>query len=116
MSQDEALRRELEYYKQQLDELTGENLRLDYSASGLRHEVLQKRAGFAILSELQQKIGAHTQISSIFELVVPAVNATLGMERTVVLMPTANDRVYRPAHWLGYRGDEAARLADALVE
>ena len=116
MSQEDALRRELEYYKQQLDELTGENLRLDYSASGLRHEVLQKRAGFAILSELQQKIGAHTQISSIFELVVPAVNATLGMERTVVLMPTATDRVYRPAHWLGYRTGEAARLADALVE
>ena len=115
MSED-ALRQELEYYKRQLDELTGENLRLDYAASGLRHEVVQKRAAFAILSELQQKIGAHTQISSIFELVVPAVNATLGMERTVVLMPTAEEHAYRPGHWIGYRGDEAAKLATARVE
>jgi signal transduction histidine kinase/DNA-binding response OmpR family regulator len=109
------LRQELEYYRRQLDELSGENLRLDYVASGLKHEVLQKRAGFALLSELQQKIGAHTRISSIFELVVPAINSTLGMERTVVLTPSAQEHLYRASHWLGYRADEGVRLAEVSL-
>jgi signal transduction histidine kinase/DNA-binding response OmpR family regulator len=112
----ENLRRELDYYRRQLDELTGENIRLDYVSSGLRHEILQKRAGFAVLSELQQKIGAHKQISSIFELVVPAVNASVAMERTVVLTPTAEEHTFRPAHWLGYAAEDAAKLASASLD
>ena len=50
----ESLRTEVEYYKRQLDDLAGENLRLDYAMSGLRHELQQKRQGFALLSALQQ--------------------------------------------------------------
>jgi signal transduction histidine kinase/DNA-binding response OmpR family regulator len=111
----DRLRRELEYYRGELDSLAGENLRLDYVISGLRHEVLQKRAGFALLSELQQKIGAQRQISSIFELVISAINAALGMERTVVLVPIG-ERVYRPSLWLGYREDEAGRLGALSLE
>jgi signal transduction histidine kinase/DNA-binding response OmpR family regulator len=109
------LRRELEYYKRELDALAGENLRLDYVISGLRHEVLQKRAGFALLSELQQKIGAHRQISAIFEMVVSAINAALGMERTIVLVPI-RENVFRPSLWLGYREDEAGRLGALSIE
>ena len=112
----DPLRRELEYYKRELDTLAGANLRLDYVISGLRHEVLQKRAGFALLSDLQQKVGVHRQISSIFELVVSAVNAALGMDRTVVLSPAGRERTYRPTYWLGYRQDVAAGLPDLAIE
>ena len=66
----ESSRTEVEYYKRQLDDLAGENLGLDYTMSGLRHELQQKRQGFALLSALQQSIGAHKQISSIFEITI----------------------------------------------
>src|SRR4051794_15536989 len=99
---------ELAYYKRQLDELAGENLKLDYTISGLRHAIQQKRQGFALLSALQQSIGAHKQISSIFEITVRAINSTLGMDKTVILSPSGKPNVYRPSQWLGVREEAAA--------
>ncbi|HUF50417.1 MAG TPA: ATP-binding protein [Longimicrobiales bacterium] len=107
----DELNKELAYYKRRVDELAGENLKLDYTISGLRHELKQKRQGFALLSELQPRVGADRQISSIFEATIEAINATLGMDRTVVLAPAEAEHVYRPSHWLGYREDVAEQLA-----
>src|SRR5207248_2759046 len=55
--------RERDYYKRQADELAGENHKLGYAIAGLRQELSQKRQGFALLSELQQSIGAPPQIA-----------------------------------------------------
>ena len=107
----ESLRTEVEYYKRQLDDLAGENLRLDYTMSGLRHELQQKRQGFALLSALQQSIGAHKQISSIFEITIRAINSTLGMDKSAVLSPTDKPNVYRMHQWLGVREEVAASLS-----
>lgn len=108
----EELQKELAYYKRRVDELSGENLKLDYTLSGLRHEIKQKRQGFALLSELQQTVGAEKDVSTIFETTIEAINSTLGMDRTVVLSPTEEEHTYRPAHLLGFREEDAARLAE----
>jgi signal transduction histidine kinase/class 3 adenylate cyclase len=112
----ERLQRELEYYKRQVDELAGESLRLDYTISGLRHDIKQKRQGFALLSELQQSIGIHKEISSIFDVTIKAINSTLGMDRTVVLVPTLRENFYRPSQWLGFRAELAPRLSSLTAE
>ncbi len=101
----EILQQERDHCKGRLDELAGENFRLEYTISGLRVALQQKRKGFALLSELQQSIGAHQQISSIYETMMGAINATLGMDRTVVLTPMEGADDYRPSHWLGFRGE-----------
>ena len=107
----ESLRREVEYCKRQMDELAGENLNLDITISGLRHELKQKRRGFALLSELQQKIRAHKEISSIFEITIQAINTSLGMDKTVVLTPTNEENCYRPSQWLGFQHEEAEQFS-----
>jgi K+-sensing histidine kinase KdpD len=112
----EGLQRELDYYKRQVDVLAGESLRLDYTISGLRHEIKQKRQGFALLSELQQSIGVHKEITSIFDVTIKSINSTLGMDRTVVLAPTHRENFYRPSQWLGFRAESASRLASLTVE
>ena len=107
----DRFRKEIDYYKRQVDALAGEHLKLDYAISGLRHELKQKRQGFALLSELQQSIGAHTQLSSIFDITIRAINSTLGMDKTVVLTPTEQETCYRPSQWLGFfRAESAERL------
>lgn len=108
----EELRKELSYYKRRVDELSGENLKLDYTLSGLRHEIKQKRQGFALLSELQQTVGAEKNVSTIFETTIEAINSTLGMDRTVVLSPTDEEHAHRPTHLLGFRQDDAASLTE----
>src|SRR5215831_14366181 len=112
----ERLSAELGYYKSQLDELAGENLRLDYTISGLRHEIQQKRQSFALLSALQQSIGTHKQISSIFDVTIRAVNATLGMDKSVVLSPTEKPNQYRATQWLGLPEEAASRLISVNLE
>jgi serine phosphatase RsbU (regulator of sigma subunit)/signal transduction histidine kinase len=106
----ERLRQELDYYKRQLDELAGENVRLDYTLSGLRHELKQKRQGFAALSELQQSISTYRQLSDILKAIMQAINSTLGMDRTVVLTPTDVVNQYSPSQWLGFPSESVEQL------
>lgn len=112
----ERLRKEIAYYKRQLTDVAGENLKLDYMLPALRHELKQKREGFALLSHLQQSIGVHKQISTIFEITIAAINATLGMDRTLVLVPTERGNFYRPSHWTGFREDLTVGFPQLLVE
>lgn len=112
----DPVRQELAYYKRQVDALGAENLKRDYEVSGLRHELRQKQQGFALLSQLQQAIGAQTQISSIFETVIRAVNSVLGMDRTVVLTPTERANAYRPSQWVGFREQQAERFSTVEFE
>ncbi|MCA1846426.1 MAG: HAMP domain-containing histidine kinase, partial [Actinobacteria bacterium] len=104
---------ELEYYRRQLDELAGENQQLQLRTIGLGQALEQKRRGFAVLSELQQSVGAHREVSSIFEI---TLNAIRGMERTVVLTPTAEKGHFRPAHWVGVHPETAERLRELDLE
>ena len=111
---------ELAYYKRRVDELAGENFRRDYEISGLRKEVKQKRQAFSLLSHLQQTIGAQKEISNIFARVLVAVNATLGMDKTVVLTPTEKEHHYQPTQWTGFteegRSSEfARRISDTAI-
>jgi hypothetical protein len=109
--------RELAYYKRQCDTLAGENLKLEYVISGLRHELKQKRQGFALLSLLHESMAVHTTNSELFAAVLPAINSTVLIDRTVVLTPVAAGsgrfRVLRSA---GYTQEEADRLAMCELE
>jgi signal transduction histidine kinase/class 3 adenylate cyclase len=112
----DPVQEELAYYKRQVDGLGAENLKRDYEISGLRHELRQKQQGFALLSQLQQSIGAQTQISAIFDTAIRAINSVLGMDRTVVLMPTEREHTYRPGQWVGFREEQAERFSATEFE
>jgi signal transduction histidine kinase/class 3 adenylate cyclase len=105
--------RELAYYKRQTDSLAGENLRMEYILTGLRHELKQKREGFALLSQMQESIGAHKELSSIFAVALPGIGAVLGMDKAVVLTPSRAENAFRPTQWIGFR-QEATAGFDAL--
>ena len=112
----ERLQKQVAYYRRRVDELAGENLKLDYDVSGLRNELTKKRQGFGLLSELQLAIGAHKDISSIFDVTIRAINSTVGMDRTVVLTPTNQEHHYTPTQWVGFRDEWAERFPALSVE
>src|SRR3984893_8729827 len=111
----ERLEREIAYYRHQLDALGGEILKLDYTVSGLRHELKQKRQAFAVLSDLQESIAAPTDLSALFERAIRAINATLGMAKTVVLVPTDREDSYRPSQWLGFVEESTRRFVSSVL-
>ena len=112
----DPVQQELAYYKRQVDELAGQNLKLDYAISGLRHELRQKEQGFALLSHLQQSIGAQKQFSAIVETAIRAINSVLGMDRTVVLSPTERQHFFRPSQWVGFRDQQAEQFPSLEFE
>ena len=108
--------REVDYYKRRVDELAAASIKHDYEISGLRHAVRQKERGFALVSTLLQSIGGHKQISSVFEAAVGPITSILGMDRTIVLVPTEQENTYRPSEWIGVREQSAERLASLAIE
>jgi signal transduction histidine kinase len=110
----EGLRREIEYYRRQIDELGGETVKLDYAVSGLRHQLNQKRQAFTVLSELEHSVAAQPEISAILDRAIRAINATLEMDRTVVLVPAEAENHYRPGQWLGFPEEESRKLSSLV--
>jgi hypothetical protein len=108
--------REIDYYKRRVDELATQCLKYDYEISGLRHAIRQKERGFALLSALQQAIGGHKEISSVFEAAIGPITSILAMDRTIVLVPTEKENVYRPSLWVGVREPAADRLPSLAIE
>jgi signal transduction histidine kinase/class 3 adenylate cyclase/DNA-binding CsgD family transcriptional regulator len=104
---DDEGRRELEYYRRQLDEVAAENHQLQVRMAELTNALTQKRQGFAVLSELQQTVGAHQEISSIFDIALKAIR---GMNKAVVLTPTAEEGRFRPTQWMGFHQEADERL------
>ena len=107
---------ELAYYRRQADALAGEVLRLDYTISGLRHAVQQKRRGYELLGTLLESCSKDASLSSVFETAIREINSVLGMDRTVVLTPAERLHVYRASHRVGFGEDTAALGAPLTVE
>ena len=111
---DEA-EKKLAYYKRRLDELAGENLKLDYEISGLKKDVRQKQKAFALLSNLQTTLGAQKEVSQLFQETVAAINQTMGVDKTVVLVPTGEENTFRPAHFTGFQPNDPVDLEASHV-
>jgi diguanylate cyclase (GGDEF)-like protein len=116
-AQIEQLRRERDYYQRHADELAGEGVKRDYTISMLRHALKQKRQGFALLSELQGGIGSQQTLEEIFDSSVHGINATLGMDRALVLVPDTEQQVFRPAAWMGFdANDELLHFSNLHID
>ena len=71
---DNELQRELDYYKKQLDQFSGESIKHDFILSSLRRELNQKKAAFSILSRLQSEFSVATPLQVIFDNTVKEIN------------------------------------------
>jgi signal transduction histidine kinase len=113
----DELGRECSYYKRRVDELTGENVKRDFALSSLRHQLKQKRDGFALLSELQQTVASSRGDNSLFQTALHAINGTLNMDKSLVLTPLPEQAAcFQPAHWLGFSAEEVATLSSWQIE
>jgi diguanylate cyclase (GGDEF)-like protein len=108
--ENEKLREERDYYKRHADELAGQSVKADYTISTLRHALKQKRQGFAILAELHHAMSVQPSMAAVFERIVHAINATLGMDKSVILTPTSDAGIYQPEVWLGFETEQERSL------
>lgn len=105
---------ELAYLRRCVEKDAARILEMDLQSIGLRHELEQKRRGFSLMAELTATFGQITDYGMVFDTVSRRLNAALGMQRTVVLLPE-ND-VFRPAVLHGYPAGEAKSLAAKTIK
>ena len=110
------LQKEIDYYKRRLDDLTADNLKHEYSISNLQHQLKQRRHGFQLLSELSHTVGGYKDPAAIFEVTAQGINATLVMDRTIVLVPAEKGGSFRPLTWIGYPAEQTEGLQKTRIE
>lgn len=112
----ELLQKERDYYKRSTDELAGEAVKRDYTISTLRRALQQKRQGFALLTELQQYISSEQKIQEILDHTIQRINAMLGMDKSVLLMPGDLPHYYTPSAWVGFKAEAVLKLQALQIE
>lgn len=90
-------------------------LELDAGSIKIRHELEQKRRGFSLLAELAVSLRRNASYESVFIPVAQRLNATLNMQRTVVLVPDGKG-LFSPVVLQGYTTDAKTRLAGQHIE
>lgn len=103
-------KRSSEYYGSLADELAGQNVKKDSSLSMLNNELRIKRQGFAILSELQDRLNSQQTMDKLCPLVIRSINMTLNMDKSMVLFES--EGVLRPAFWSGFSEMEVYEIED----
>ncbi len=110
----DELRSEVEYLRRLSEQTVARMLRLDTDSIRIRHELEQKRRGFRLMAELSGIQGKHIDDENLFFSVSRRLNAALGMQRTVILVPE-NGGLFRPAVLQGYPAEEETAIAERRV-
>lgn len=94
------LRREVEYYKQQLDEQSAQSVKQDARISSLRHKLKQKEQGFSVLSRLTGYIGKEIEEETLYGHTLRQINQGLNMDSSIVVTMEGKN-TFKPISHLG---------------
>jgi diguanylate cyclase (GGDEF)-like protein len=94
---------------------TARALALDAQSILVRHELEQKRRGFALLAELSVSLRQVKDPERILEMVVQRINAALNMQKTAVLFPVAENG-FEVVILQGYSEAEKSSLLGRLID
>ena len=91
---------EIHYLKRQLDDLSGKSIKSDLRISKLTRELEQRRQALLIISELHNEVTSNLSQDDIFKITVKAIQKSLKMDYTVILIREEND-LFKPVFWAG---------------
>ena len=99
------LRDEVRYLRRVAERDAAKILELDTQSIAIRHELEQKRRGFALMADLSVTMGRDSDYGEVFVSVSRRINASLNMQRTAVLVPDS-EGFFKASVLQGYPGDE----------
>jgi len=80
----EHLDAELQYYKQQIKDLSAHTIKQDAKISSLQQQLKKKERGFRLLSKLQTFIGQELETENLFRETLKELNAGLNMDVSLI--------------------------------
>jgi signal transduction histidine kinase len=107
-----SLKRELEYYKTQLDVYSGETIRNQYNLAQMANQLTQLRNGYTIIDHLQQAYNAESPIKLLYENLFELILQRLHMDR-IVVMEHIGGHTFKP--WMGKGFTDEQDLTTTLL-
>lgn len=111
----EKLTRENQYYRKQLDEQSGQMLKIQHGASQLANELTILRKGYTLLNELQIQLESAKSVDEIFENVVKKLANGLQMTKVAILKKGKSSGKFYLSNRLGFTSDEEAKLKNKKI-
>lgn len=90
-------------------------LELDTESVTIRHELEQKRRGFALLVELSSTLRSAEDFEESFGLATRRINAALNMQKTVVFVPQKSGK-FKAEILQGFTPEETYRITEQEIE
>jgi len=112
----ELLEREIKYYRQRLDEITAKTLQSDLTITRLRRVENQKQKAFNLLSSLQRIIGTTKDYTTIFRDTIDLITSTIGMDKSILLVPDLKENYFTPFCWAGYTDNIPTSFNELIIE
>lgn len=109
------LKKEVTYYKAQVNELSGAIIALEYKLAEMGNEIKQMRKGFSLIAGLQQ----HKQLSQpqdLYDHFTEQVNVQMQMNHSLVLLPARERNCFMPAHMKGYHAKVIEELKTEIIK
>ena len=116
ISEQDKMMQELDYYKKQIDEMSGVNIGDAYTISQLKNELRQKVQAFSVLAKLQSSCNVETPLNEIYSKVVHAILTDLVMDKVLLLTPAMKTGCFKPANWAGFSSEETPILEMREIE
>lgn len=111
----EQLQKEIDYYKKQLNELSGVAISRDYRIAEMNNMTKQMRTGFALIADLNQFKPANF-FEEIYDHFTEEINKQLQNDLTLILQPFENSKsTYIPTFVKGYSLLDAQKITEQKI-
>ncbi|MBF0194207.1 MAG: SpoIIE family protein phosphatase [Magnetococcales bacterium] len=111
-AQIDELNKKCSYFKAQVDELSGINIKNDSIISTTRLKLKQKEQAFQLLSTLQSSSGLQEDIGSLITRTLKTLSTKMKMTRSILFIEDkAGSGTMLPKYWLGYKGEASKNLS-----
>ncbi|CAN5303068.1 hypothetical protein BH10BAC4_BH10BAC4_07600 [soil metagenome] len=107
----DQVRKELAYYKAQVDQLAGNTMKDQYGLAQLSYDHSQLMKGFQIIADIQRSFNAFTSPDALYRSVLDAILSNMSTDKVVMLMPDYAKMNLKPNLWRGYSQEESSVFA-----
>jgi signal transduction histidine kinase len=111
----QQLKKEIEYYKKQLNLLSGSAISRDYRIAEMNNMTKQMRTGFALIADLNQFKSAY-HFEEIYDHFTEQINIQLQNDVTLILQPCADSQGYFiPTYIKGNIGTDNIDIKEKII-
>ena len=108
-TQEERKQNEINYYRNQINELSGSIIKLQYQNTQMSHETRQMRSGLDLISGLKNFSSSIASINQVYAHFIEEIVIKMQLDKAMVLQRSSG-KPYHPTFIKGYSKEDTERL------